>query len=139
VAVTEQADDPQPTGTRGSLVVAGLIALVMLVSILGAWFFIRQGRRTGRDTGEAASEEGEATSSAAALIAVQCSGCGKNLKAKAALAGKKVKCPQCNQGVFVPEPAPSAAAPALVRKPRRLSRGAIWLCAAAVVLLLVLL
>ena len=39
--------------------------------------------------------------------AIPCSSCGKNLKAGAEQAGKKVKCPQCSQSVFVPATMPS--------------------------------
>jgi hypothetical protein len=37
----------------------------------------------------------------AASIAFACSGCGKRLKARAALIGKKVMCPRCGQSVLV--------------------------------------
>jgi serine/threonine protein kinase len=39
----------------------------------------------------------------AAMVSFPCARCGKNLKAKAVLAGKKVKCPQCAQALLVPE------------------------------------
>jgi hypothetical protein len=39
----------------------------------------------------------------AATITFQCSGCGKNLRTKTALAGKKLKCPHC--GAVSPAPA----------------------------------
>ncbi len=35
-------------------------------------------------------------------IAFQCPGCGKKLKTKAELAGKKIKCPECGNAVVVP-------------------------------------
>jgi serine/threonine-protein kinase len=38
-------------------------------------------------------------------MAFACSSCGTSLKAKAELAGKKVKCPRCSQAVLVPGPA----------------------------------
>jgi hypothetical protein len=41
---------------------------------------------------------------AAAPFAVTCPGCGKNLRARPELAGKKVKCPQCGKAVLVPQP-----------------------------------
>jgi hypothetical protein len=51
----------------------------------------------------------------AATISVTCQGCKKKLQAKAALAGKAVKCPGCGQAVRIPAaPAPApppAAAP----------------------------
>src|SRR5207248_2945122 len=37
-----------------------------------------------------------------AVIALRCPACGKNLKVKGTLAGKKVKCPGCGKAVAVP-------------------------------------
>ncbi|MCI0684962.1 MAG: hypothetical protein L0Y71_22935 [Gemmataceae bacterium] len=36
------------------------------------------------------------------LVTFACPACGRNLKARAELAGKKVKCPQCSQANVVP-------------------------------------
>jgi len=58
---------------------------------------------------------------AAAPISVQCPGCGKKLKARPDLAGKKIKCPQCGKGILIPE-ASTAELPAPAggeRKPRQ--------------------
>jgi WD40 repeat protein/serine/threonine protein kinase len=41
-------------------------------------------------------------------IQVTCSGCGKSLKVKSALAGKKGKCPHCQAMIAVPSAAPPA-------------------------------
>ena len=41
-----------------------------------------------------------------AAISFGCAGCGKKLKAKAELAGKQVKCPQCGKAVHVTAGAP---------------------------------
>jgi DNA-directed RNA polymerase subunit RPC12/RpoP len=35
-------------------------------------------------------------------VSFACAGCGKTVKARAELAGKKVKCPQCGQVIPVP-------------------------------------
>jgi DNA-directed RNA polymerase subunit RPC12/RpoP len=40
---------------------------------------------------------------ALAAFSFVCSDCGRSLKAKKELAGKKVKCPQCGHAVLVPE------------------------------------
>ncbi len=48
--------------------------------------------------------------------AFPCPHCGKTLRAKAELAGKKVKCPQCGQPLLVPQTAPMVPAPAPARK-----------------------
>jgi hypothetical protein len=37
-------------------------------------------------------------------VCFPCSACGKNLKARTALVGKKVKCPKCSKSTLVPEP-----------------------------------
>jgi DNA-directed RNA polymerase subunit RPC12/RpoP len=39
-----------------------------------------------------------------APVSFACAACGKKLKAKVELAGKKVRCSQCNQAVQVPKP-----------------------------------
>jgi DNA-directed RNA polymerase subunit RPC12/RpoP len=46
------------------------------------------------------------TNPGAAMVAFQCTGCGKKLSAKEAMAGKKVKCPGCGQLMTVPVKAP---------------------------------
>lgn len=48
-------------------------------------------------------------------IAIQCPACRARLKAPDQLAGKKVKCSKCGQGIAVPANSPAPAAPA--RKP----------------------
>jgi DNA-directed RNA polymerase subunit RPC12/RpoP len=70
------------------LLVLGLIAL-------GVWLV----RRRGRLAEPLAGSSGSAT----APVSFSCSTCGKNLKARSALAGKKVRCPQCRKAALVPE------------------------------------
>src|SRR5438270_281423 len=65
-------------------------------------------------------------------IAVTCS-CGKQLRAKAELAGKTVVCPSCRAKVMVPGPEPAAAEP-----PPTLAGRRGWLVVAGVVLALAL-
>jgi len=57
---------------------------------------VRNGRRPFRRAAEPTNEP-------TPFIAFTCSGCGKNLKVKAQLAGKSGKCPKCGQTVKVPE------------------------------------
>jgi len=52
---------------------------------------------------------GEAVGRDSAQIRLACSGCGKSLRVKAGLAGKKVKCPHCQTVLVVPN-APSLPA-----------------------------
>ena len=47
-------------------------------------------------------QDGAANLEAAPLVISFSCTCGKNLKAKAELAGKKVKCSQCGKAVLVP-------------------------------------
>jgi len=61
----------------------------------------------------------------------QCPGCGKNLKAKVELAGKKVKCPQCGTAVLVPGAEADKSA-------QRALRRRLWLVALVVLAGLVL-
>jgi WD40 repeat protein len=54
----------------------------------------------------------------AAALVVACPGCGKKLRAKSELAGKKVKCPQCQQPVPIPAgPAKPAAVKTMAETP----------------------
>jgi WD40 repeat protein len=56
------------------------------------------------------------TGAAPASLSFPCSACGKKLRARAELAGKKLKCPQCGQPVAVPE---NQTAATVVAPPRR--------------------
>jgi predicted RNA-binding Zn-ribbon protein involved in translation (DUF1610 family) len=88
---------------RGWLMAASLLALIVVLALatsLGAWLYWRR-RRTGPAAdapAPGAQPQSEAVTSA---ISLPCSSCGRNLKANAALAGKKVKCPQCGKLVVV--------------------------------------
>jgi serine/threonine protein kinase len=70
-----------------------LLAIIMLVG-LGAWLYVRSnGRKEQQAPAEAVAQP----------ISFACLACGKNLKAKAELVGKKVKCTQCGQPALVVE------------------------------------
>jgi formylglycine-generating enzyme required for sulfatase activity len=59
------------------------------------------------------------------MIPVRCGHCGKELKVKDELAGKKVKCPGCRKPVAVPQPAASISPPPSSRaEPARPPAGA---------------
>ncbi len=64
-------------------------------------------------TGDGSKEKpGPAAPEAAApFIVFACPGCGKKLRARPALAGKSLKCPQCGQGVLIPGTNPGSLAP----------------------------
>jgi serine/threonine protein kinase len=85
---------------------AGVFALGLLGTValaLAVWFGTR---RRGRPATVASVPNPGAPATTAAPVAFACASCGKGLKARADLAGKKVKCRHCNQVVLVP-PAPS--------------------------------
>ena len=75
---------------------------ITLTLLLGGWLYLR--RRAGTPPGDGAPDNQAKLEAVAASVSVPCPGCGKNLKARAELAGKKVKCPRCGQAVPVPVP-----------------------------------
>jgi DNA-directed RNA polymerase subunit RPC12/RpoP len=86
---------PVPAGPARGFGPAALVGLVLAVGLalaLAVWLGVRRTRRAG------------AVRPAAPRPAVSwaCAACGKTLRARAALAGKKVRCPQCGQAVLVP-------------------------------------
>ncbi len=100
-----QLEQKRPGG-KGWLVIAKLLGLVVacaLMLALGGWLYRRHSRvhETGPDRA-AVPDPATEKKAAAPPIAFSCAGCGKNLKGKASLAGKKVKCSQCGKAVLVP-------------------------------------
>src|SRR5262249_24533432 len=104
VSALSAAPAPPPkSAVKGWVAAAGLLWLVLALSGFGVWCYVRLGRRAATATAPAPVPEPPARAdSAPAPLAVQCAGCGQKLKARAELAGKKVKCPKCGQAVFVP-------------------------------------
>jgi predicted RNA-binding Zn-ribbon protein involved in translation (DUF1610 family) len=103
---------------RWLLAVVALGFILVLLCALGMLLQVRRRVRTFPTPGMPVTREGGEEKSgpadlkaAAPIIAFPCPGCGKNLRVRAALAGKKVKCPQCGHGVFVPETNPRSLAP----------------------------
>ena len=75
-------------GSKGWWIAGGLFGLLLTVALLvglGVWLSQDADRGT------------------APVVSLTCRGCGKRLKAKAELAGKKVKCSGCGQAVVVPK------------------------------------
>jgi serine/threonine protein kinase/sugar lactone lactonase YvrE len=86
---------------KGSLAALGLLALGLgsFMSLsFAVWLSVRQ-----RRTAPAAGEPGP--------LVFPCVGCGKKLRVKAALAGRKVKCPGCGQATSAPECARAETVP----------------------------
>jgi serine/threonine protein kinase len=94
-APPQAADGPPSGGGKGWAAAAAVLLLVIGSSLAGVWWLLRPNRRPG-EAATAASEPD---------IAVSCPGCQRKLRARAALAGKKVKCPGCGQPVLVPQAA----------------------------------
>jgi hypothetical protein len=89
-------------GWLAAALVAGLV--ITGSCILGLWLFFRQ-RRDAEDGSSAPRPSEQAhPASPSGHISFPCSGCGKKLKARAELAGKKVKCPKCAKIVLVLTP-----------------------------------
>jgi hypothetical protein len=86
------------------------LSFFLLIALsLGGWLYLRQSGGTGKDTPSVSDEaKQDKTDSVSAPISFLCSGCGKGLKARPPLAGKKVKCPGCAKNVLVPTARPYA-------------------------------
>jgi hypothetical protein len=107
-----------PKPKRWMLAVAALVFILVLLGALGLLLQVRRRDRTFSSTGvPGTGEEGEEKpgpanpKAAAPFIAFPCPSCSKDLRARAALAGKSLKCPQCGQGVLIPETNPGPLAP----------------------------
>jgi hypothetical protein len=109
-----QAGAPAPPATghrpgppRAWWAAAAALGLLVLCTALLAWLVMAQ-RRRGRSrpalplpAGGPAPGPAEEPK-AAPPLAFPCPGCGKSLRARPALAGKRVKCPQCGGAALVP-------------------------------------
>jgi hypothetical protein len=108
-SAAQPAATPATPPPRGWWKVWLVLPLALAVP-LGVWLAVRRARRA-RKTPAPAPVTGTPTNPAAssAALSCRCSGCGKTFRAKAALAGKKLKCPQCGAAVPAP-PAPAGEA-----------------------------
>jgi hypothetical protein len=89
---------PQRADQKTWLAVAGVIGLVLALSLAGVWLYARRTRR-GRVPAAAPAPAGRSGSPS---LSCRCPGCGKNLRVRPGFSGKKVRCPQCGQPVPVP-------------------------------------
>jgi RNA polymerase sigma factor (sigma-70 family) len=105
----------QDSGGLGNLLPVGLVTcLAALLAFALYLYWRRQARGAGdRLSGGSAPAEVEEL-----LLSFACDQCGKALKAKAHLAGKRLTCPQCKQSITIPE----ATAPASDRAATSVSR-----------------
>jgi sugar lactone lactonase YvrE len=107
-AVGAPAAPDVPAGTSPRvlppwLAVAALLGLLLTLA-LSVGLYVHQHRR-GRKKAPPPAAAAEKPAEAApppAPVPLVCPGCGKRLKVKAELGGKKVKCPQCGRALPVP-------------------------------------
>jgi hypothetical protein len=88
------ADPPRGPGW-GWLAIAETVGLLVALACVGGWAVHR--RRLGGTPAAEVPADGPTT-----LIAFACPACARPLKVKAALAGRKGKCPHCRGAVTVP-------------------------------------
>jgi hypothetical protein len=104
LADTATATGPQAKG-KGWLLAVELFGLGTTFALLcgvGVWLYLRHRRLAETLPVPAAASAKPPKSEPARLISFTCSSCGKNLRARVELAGKKVKCSQCGKAVLVP-------------------------------------
>jgi len=81
-----------------------LALAIAALALFGGWLaWRRRSKSKAAATAEAkTAEHGDGVSTdGAGMIELVCAACGKHLKVKEALAGKRVKCPVCGQAVAV--------------------------------------
>ena len=85
------AESPPPERSKIWLIAGAVVAcLVLAVLVLAVILRLLGGRSS------------QTTDTASGVVQLACPNCGKSLKVKAQLAGKKVKCPKCGDAVLVP-------------------------------------
>jgi ribosomal protein S27E len=90
-----EGDEREPEATRSRRwLLLGLLCFLWLPTASVVWLWMHRRREKDRAA--------PPPSTASAPLAVQCSGCEKKFRARAELAGKRVKCPQCGQAVLIP-------------------------------------
>jgi hypothetical protein len=102
VAPPPPAAEREPRSYLWLILAIGFGAVLLIAASAGAWFVARRRRATAAPAADAVEAPPESAPETTALIAFACPECGKNLKVKALLAGKKVKCPQCGKATLVP-------------------------------------
>jgi WD40 repeat protein/DNA-directed RNA polymerase subunit RPC12/RpoP len=92
--VSTAAPKAETKGWLAAVELLGLGITVILLLPLGVWLYVSQSRR--------AEQHPVPTETASSVISFACSACGKALKARMHLAGKKVKCSRCGKAILVP-------------------------------------
>jgi len=105
IAQDADAEEATPAGPRAALLI-GLCSALLLTASLGTVLLVRR-RRTSKLAGQVTAD----AMTAAAVVRFSCRACKKDLKIKAALAGKKARCPQCGTLTLIPQGQPEAPIP----------------------------
>lgn len=87
---------PPDAGPDWLAIAAGGFAAVLLLLVV--WFYVRKRRGAAQGQADISTANHEP-----ATLVFRCPQCGKSLKAKAELAGKKLRCPKCNNAVHIPK------------------------------------
>jgi RNA polymerase sigma factor (sigma-70 family) len=98
VPVLELGPPPQSQGMWLILLVPA-VAVFAMVLVLAVYLSLR-GRKADPADGAALVPQADAKTH----VSMVCSGCGKTVKAKTELQGKKVKCPHCRQLILCADP-----------------------------------
>jgi RNA polymerase sigma factor (sigma-70 family) len=106
-AAAPGANPPGGEGAGGQrsldwLVAAALVVIVVVLSVGGVLLVVRRRRADEARPREPSAQKSAPADTAQRPITVPCPGCGRKVKAKAELAGKRVKCPHCAAAVEVP-------------------------------------
>jgi hypothetical protein len=101
-ATNGQAPDlqgsPPPKGWLATSLAVGLAITLVLVLAVGLVIYVRQHRGSKSPKSNLTDNE-DVSRAPPPSVAIVCSACGRELKIKAELAGKKVKCPHCRMAV----------------------------------------
>lgn len=112
------AKEESKGSSTGWLVTAGLVGVAL--ALTGAGLLVGSRRRAGERTPRTPVRDKQAGVEAAVpSVSFVCQGCGKKLKARVALAGKRVQCPQCGKPVLVAAPPSAGGARATEMIPAR--------------------
>jgi hypothetical protein len=97
---------PLELGSRTWLILAVAVAVLFILAVAGSAVMALAARRRGKPaptTAGSPDQPSPANAGATSVaIAYTCPGCGKRLKVKPELVGKKVKCPSCGNATMSP-------------------------------------
>jgi Protein kinase domain len=93
----------QPGRSHVWLTVAGVVAGIIALSVVGVVLVVRQRQKDGKTPASRQRLHPKTSAAATPLpVSLACPSCQRKLRAKAEHAGKTVKCPSCGSGVEVP-------------------------------------